>query len=196
MSDIVNRDYDLDDALDVGTPDRMKALGNPLRSIIVDIVLERAMTVTEIAERVDRPRGTVAHHVGVLVDAGLLRVVRTRQVRAIEERFYGRAALTYVMPGLPGELPFLDVVVAEVDHDRLHRSEERGGAGGATYRHARIPTERAAEFDRRLLELAIEFSNEPRGGEIEYGMYLALFPTKRRVGPRPTSPDTSEDTDE
>lgn len=185
------RDYDLDDVLDVDTPERLKALGNDLRSTIVDLVLERGMTVSEIAERVDRPRGTVAHHVDVLVDAGLIRVVRTRRVRAVDERFYGRVALTYVMPGRPGELPFLDAVAAEIDHDRLHRSKADGGAGGATYRHARIPADRAAEFDRRLLELAVEFSNEPRGGDTEYGMYLALFPTKRRLAPRSASDDTS-----
>jgi len=187
MSDVVHRDYELDDLLDVGTPERLKALGNPLRSTIVDLVLERAMTVTEIAERVDRPRGTVAHHVDVLVDAGLIRVVRTRRVRAVDERFYGRVALTYLIPGQPGELPFLDLVITEIDHDRMHLPKEEGGVGGATYRHARIPADRAEEFDRRLLELAIEFSNAPRGGDTEYGMYLALFPTKRRLEPRSES---------
>lgn len=196
MSDIVHRDYDLDEFLDVGTPERLKALGHPLRGTIVDLVLERAMTVSELAERLDRPRGTVAHHVDVLVDAGLIRVVRTRRVRAIEERFYGRVALTYVMPGRPGELPFLDAVVAEVDHERLHGSKGQGGVGGATYRRARIPADRAAEFDRRLLELAIEFSNSPRGGDVEYGMYLALFPTTRRLGPRSGRIDPADGTDE
>ncbi len=180
----MRRDYELDDELDVGTPERLKALGNPLRSTIVDLVLERAMTVTEIAERVERPRGTVAHHVDVLVDAGLIRVVRTRRIRAVEERFYGRVALTYVIPRRPGELPFLDAVAAEVDIDRLH-GPKHDGVGGATYRHARIPADRAQEFDRRLLDLAIEFSDAPRGGDTEYGMYLALFPTKRRIAPRP-----------
>ena len=55
MSDIVasprraRRDYDLADVLDVDTPERLKALGDPLRSHICDIVLERAMSVTELA---------------------------------------------------------------------------------------------------------------------------------------------------
>jgi hypothetical protein len=35
--------------------------------------------------------------VSVLVDADLVKVVRTRKVRAIEERFYGRTARIFYM---------------------------------------------------------------------------------------------------
>ena len=65
--------YELDDKIVADSPARLKALGNPLRTLILDLVLERAMTVTELAERVRKPRGTVAHHVDVLVDAGCCR---------------------------------------------------------------------------------------------------------------------------
>jgi hypothetical protein len=40
-------------------------------------MLERAASVPEMATAVQRPRSTVAHHVNVLVDAGLVRVIRT-----------------------------------------------------------------------------------------------------------------------
>ena len=181
------RDYDLEPTLDVSEPRRMKALGDPLRLQICDLVLERAMSVTELAELVDRPKGSVAYHVDVLVDAGLLRVVRTRQVRAVEERLYGRTALTYMQAGSPGELAFLRSVIAEVDHERLDALEasgegEDGTWGSTTYRHARIPHDRVAEYSRRLHELAIEFVEEPRDGDVEFGLYIALFPTNRRTG--------------
>lgn len=68
----------------------MKALADPLRSSLLDLVLERAATVKELAAAVGRPKSTVAHHVRVLVDAGLLRVVRIRRVKAIDEQWYGR----------------------------------------------------------------------------------------------------------
>jgi hypothetical protein len=51
--------------------------------------------VAELAAAVQRPKSTVAHHVNVLVEAGMLRVVRTRRVRAIDERYYGRTARTF-----------------------------------------------------------------------------------------------------
>ena len=96
------RDYELADRVDASAPEQLKALGDPLRLRICDLVLERAMSVAEIAVRVGRPPGSVAHHVNVLVAAGLLRVVRTRRVRAVEERFYGRVARTIVLPPTPG----------------------------------------------------------------------------------------------
>ncbi|MGH3757586.1 hypothetical protein [Actinophytocola sp.] len=54
-------------------------------------MLERAANVAEPAAAVKRPRSTVAHNVNVLVEAGMLRVVRTRRVRAIDAllRAYG-----------------------------------------------------------------------------------------------------------
>lgn len=171
-------DYELADELDVGSPERLKALGHPLRSTIVDLVLERAMTVSELADRLGRAKGTVAYHVDVLVEAGLVRVVRTRRVRAIDERLYGRAARTYLLPHAPGEIPFLRDLVAEVDLDRMANAAT---AGVSTYRHARIPADRVVEFGARMMQLALEFVAEPRGGDTEYGLYLALFPTTRRV---------------
>ena len=147
------------------------------------------MSVTELADRLDRPRGSVAHHIGVLVDAGLLRVVRTRQVRAVEERFYGRPALTYVLPDRPGEIPFIRDVLAEMDVERISND---GRHSTSTYRHARIPERRAREYADRLQALALEFAEEPRGGDTEFGLYIALFPTKRLPAPKPTAvPDAA-----
>jgi len=51
--------YELDETIVADSPARLKACGHPLRSLILDLVLERAMSVTELAERVHKPRGTV-----------------------------------------------------------------------------------------------------------------------------------------
>ncbi len=173
-------DYELADEVHANTSARMKALGDPLRMTILDLVLERAMTVTELAARLRRPKGSVAYHVKVLVDAGLLQVVRTQKVRAIEERYYGRSGLTIVFDDHHGEqLPFLDEVLAEAE---LDLSDDVATAG-FTYRRARIPKERAAEYVERLYAMTLEFIGEPRHGDIEYGMYVAMFPTRRQIAP-------------
>src|SRR6476469_9914979 len=85
-------DYELADRMALTRPAQVKAIGHPLRTTILSLLHERAATVTELAAAVDRPKSTVAHHVKVLAEAGLVQVVRTRRVRAIEERFYGRTA--------------------------------------------------------------------------------------------------------
>src|SRR6188472_1231101 len=90
-------DYELADRIALTRPSQVKAIGHPLRTTILGLLHERAATVTELAVALGRPKSTVAHHVKVLAGAGLVRVVRTRRVRAIEERFYGRTArLFYV----------------------------------------------------------------------------------------------------
>lgn len=197
------RDYELDDVFDIDTADRMKALGDPLRIRICDLVLERAYSVTELAELLDRPKGTVAYHVDLLVDAGLLKVVRTRKVRAVDERFYGRVARTYVLHdtiGTDEPLGFLGDVLREVDRELMGERHDPGDESApawtratlTTYRRARIPADRAAEYARRLSELTVEFVDEPRDGDIEFGLYIALFPTNRV---RPAAPpDASSST--
>lgn len=170
--------YDLDETINADSPARLKALGNPLRALILDLVLERAMTVTELATRVRKPRGTVAHHVDVLVGVGLLKVTATRRVRAIDERFYGRTAHTIVFPEatMDGDLPFVADARAEAD-----MSEACEGDCGFTLRHARIPAELAKEFTERVMELATEFTRLPRSGDREYAFLAGVFPTKRPV---------------
>lgn len=183
MSDVPEHqlDYALADVVHADTPARLKALGDPLRMLLMDLVLERAMTVTELAERVERPRGTVAHHVDLLVEAGLLQVVRTRRVRAVDERFYGRVARTVMFPdhAHTGDLPFFADARSLADLDAPADSP-----GYFTMRAVRVPEERAAEFVARLDALALEFSRTPRSGRHEYAMLLGLFRTNRKVAPR------------
>ena len=175
-------DYDLDDRIIADTPQRMKALGEPVRMLVLDLVLERAMTVTELADRIGKAKGTIAHHVDVLIASGLLKVVRTRQVRAVTERFYGRTAQTIVLTSNPtDDLPFFAAARAEADWDALR---EQCHGGGFSMRHARIPHERATEFATRLEELALEFSRLPRDGDREYALIVGVFPTTRPVSPR------------
>lgn len=189
-------DYDLDDQLTANTPERMKALAEPLRLAICDVVLERAMTVTQLASTFGRPRGTIAYHVNVLVDADLLRVVRTRQVRALEERFYGRTARTFVMAKTPGQLPFFDELAGSVDATAVDHPRF------STLRRARVSDERAEEYNRRLHELALEFSREPRTGETEYALLIVTTATtrfgavRRDSDTRPATDDTVEGTTE
>src|SRR4029079_13452358 len=90
-------DYELADRIALTEPSQVKAIGHPLRTAILGLLHERAATVNELAVALGRPEISVAHHVSDLARARLLRVVRPRRVRAIEERFYGRTArLFYV----------------------------------------------------------------------------------------------------
>ena len=90
-------DYEAADVLVVREPERLRALGHDLRAKIVVLLRDQALSVTELSDELDVPKGTVSHHVKVLEDAGLVRVIRTRQVRAVTEKFYGRTARLFLM---------------------------------------------------------------------------------------------------
>ena len=174
-------DYELSDEISADTPARLKALGDPLRQLILDLVLERSMTVTELAERVQRPRGSVAHHVDLLLEVGLLQVTRTRKVRAMDERFYGRTARTINFPSHAhdGDLPFFADARAVADMEAMAADVPTT----FTMRSVRIPDEVAQEFCDRVLALALDLSRTARGGTREYALIAGLFPTTRPVAP-------------
>jgi len=186
-------DYDLADTVEVSTPAQLRAIADPLRSTILDLVLERAATVAELAAAVDRPKSTVAHHVNVLVDAGMLRVVRTRRVRAIDERYYGRTGRTLYVgvvrrPGdteTPVCINGLSVAAAESvpahEADLLY----------STMRHARIPAPLASQFWERVEALVREFTQLPRAGDTVFGFAAGLYPTDH-----PTLPEANHESGE
>ncbi len=172
-------DYDLDDMLVVTAPHQLRALADRLRATLLELVLERAATVTEMAQAVDRPKSTVAYHVNILVAAGLFRVVRTRRVRAIDERYYGRVARTLYIGVL--SRPEDKQVVAAIN-GLAEAAAEAAPAHAAdelrcTLLHARIPIEEVRNFWAQVQELARRFAQIPRAGDQVYGFAAGLYPT-------------------
>ena len=182
-------DYDLADRIALTRPAQVKAIGHPLRTTILSLLHERAATVTELALAVERPKSTVAHHVKVLTEAGLVQVVRTRRVRAIEERFYGRTArLFYVgVERGPGgdDMPrdFNDFEVAAEESAAAYRDGKLWGF----IRHARISEEQASAFWKRMAELVVEFDKLPRSGETVYGFAVGVYPSDHPTLPLDTT---------
>jgi DNA-binding transcriptional ArsR family regulator len=178
-------DYELADRIALTRPDQVKAIGHPLRTTILQLLHERAATVTELAAAVDRPKSTIAHHVDVLTRSGLLRVVRTRKVRAIDERFYGRTARMFYVAAEPSpageEVPgdFNDFEVAARESATAF---EQGKLWGFI-RHARIPEEQASRFWDQMADLVDQFDKIPRSGETTYGFAIGIYPTKHPTLP-------------
>ena len=193
-------DYEIADRIVLNTPSQVRAIGHPLRTKILGLLHERAATVTELAIALKRPKSTVAHHVKVLSQAGLVQVVKTRRVRAIEERFYGRTARMFyvgVERSPAGEdLPpdFNDFEVAARESTSAHRDGKLWGF----IRHARISQAQASEFWEQMVELVAKFDRLPRSGDTTYGFAIGVYPTdyptlpsdddatqpRRRRGPR------------
>jgi len=178
-------DYDLADRIGLTEPSQVKAIGHPLRTTILGLLHERAASVSELAIAVERPKSTVAHHVKVLAEAGLVQVVRTRRVRAIEERFYGRTARMFyvaVQRSADGDdMPrdFNDFEVAAAESAAAFRDGKLWGF----IRHARISEPQASAFWERMAELVDEFDRLPRTGETMYGFAVGVYPTDQPTLP-------------
>lgn len=190
MADHTAPDYELDTTLEFSGLEQYRALFEETRMEIVDLLLERAATIKELSEALQKPKGTIGHHVAVLEEAGLIRVVRTKMVRAIEAKYYGRTARTYLI-GDKSESGF-DLArghfLANATAEFSLADPKAEPPPLSTLRYARIPDDRADEWLDRLVDLAHEFVSEPRGGETTYGLLLAMYPTAR-----PHLPDPEDD---
>lgn len=170
-------DYELDDYLKVTEPEQFRAAGDSTRQRIISLLSEKAATTSQLAVALGQPKGSVGHHLKVLESAGLIRVVRTRQVRAITEKYYGRTARMF-------EFMDADSEDREIDFFRQARNEEVEADPDEefshllTLRHARIPATRANEFRQRVQELAEEFSDfDSVPGERVYGFLAHVYLT-------------------
>jgi len=179
-------DYELADRIALTRPSQVKAIGHPVRTTILGLLHERAATVGDLAVALTRPKSTVAHHVKVLGEAGLVQVVRTRRVRAIEERFYGRTARMFYVgverspdgEGMPRD--FNDFEVAAHESAAAYRDGKLWGFA----RHARISEAQASEFWERMADLVTAFDQLPRSGDTMYGFAVGVYPTDQLTLPR------------
>jgi DNA-binding transcriptional ArsR family regulator len=181
--EIIDRspDYDLDDVLVVEDAKQLRALAHDLRARIVGLLRERAASTTELATALGLPKGTVGHHLKVLESAGLVRVVRTRKVRALTEKFYGRVARLFVLKGdeAPEELRggAISALMLHQAADELQNAGEEMGT--AAMLNVRLSRKDRQRFERRLNRLVADYQRaEDPAGE-RHVLAYALF----RAGP-------------
>ncbi|HJU47896.1 MAG TPA: winged helix-turn-helix domain-containing protein [Gaiellaceae bacterium] len=180
-------DYELEDVLTIRDAGQLKALADGLRGRIVAMLRERSASTTELAAALGLPKGTVGHHVKVLERAGLIRVVRTRRVRAVTEKYYGRVAKLFVLKGDdeapdavgPGTLAALMLrQAADEILTVAPRTDE------SAFLHVRLSAADARRLRKRLARLISDFSAaEHTEGEL-YGFVAAAFPTAHALPPR------------
>ena len=165
-------DYDAPAVLQVSEPEQLRALADELRNRIIGLLRERARSTQQLAEELGIPKGTIGHHLKVLEKAGLIHVVRTRQVRAVTEKFYGRTARLFLF---------------QVDDPESERAlgatilrqaaRELAEAPKVSFGHptARLVPADARRLERRLHKLMDDFlaADQPQG--MLYAFAAALY---------------------
>ncbi|MGB7859921.1 MAG: winged helix-turn-helix domain-containing protein [Acidimicrobiia bacterium] len=180
--------------MELDQPDQMRAFLEETRGDIIDLLGERSATIKELSEALGKPKGTIGHHVSVLAEQGLIRVVRTKKVRAIEAKYYGRTARTFLLGGVMNQdtsvAPefFLTAAASEYANAASSIGEKGDDTPLSTLRYARIPESRAREWSKRLIELTEEFAGEERGGDTTYALVVGFYPTAKPRLPDPDGP--------
>jgi DNA-binding transcriptional ArsR family regulator len=133
------------------------------------------------------PKGTVGHHLKVLERAGLIRVVRTRQVRALTEKYYGRVARLFELKGVDTDEDLRAGAISAMmlrqaaDEVAVTDADEKGRAG---IRRVRLNEKDAQRFRRRLerLQADVQAAADPNG-ELHV-LSLAFFRSNLTLPPR------------
>jgi DNA-binding transcriptional ArsR family regulator len=170
--------YEAPDVLLVQEPEQLRALGDDLRTRIVVLLREHAHSITELADLLGLPKGTVGHHVKVLEKAGLVQVVRTRKVRALTERYYGRTARLFIFKSTDDaggeDVRNLAAASLRTAAEEMLPPDDDDRTTFAVLR-MRLTDADARRFARRLEKLERDFmaANDPQGKP--YSLVATLF---------------------
>jgi DNA-binding transcriptional ArsR family regulator len=170
------RDYEAEDVLVVDKPDQLRALADDLRATLIALLRERARSTQELAEHLELPKGTVGHHLKVLERAGLIRVVRTRKVRALTEKYYGRVAWLFIIrssdaPG--GARPLAAALRRAADELEVMEGGPDVCVSGVL--RVRLTSEDARRFERRLQKFTEDLLAADAAGGREFVFANAFF---------------------
>jgi DNA-binding transcriptional ArsR family regulator len=76
----------------ISTIEQLKAISDPLRLNILELVAHEALTVRQVASRLGQPPTRLYYHVAELEKAGLVSLVDTRVKSGIIEKYYRTSA--------------------------------------------------------------------------------------------------------
>jgi DNA-binding transcriptional ArsR family regulator len=154
--------------LDATDPIRARALGHPTRHRLLLELGESGATVSQLAHRLMINKGNVAHHLAVLVDAGLVGKGPTRTVRGGTEQYYVRAATRIRFEGGPDNVALMAMM------SNLADAIARDERALLNHRTLRLTARQAAALAARLDQLVHEL--EPAGErEQRYGVVVSVY---------------------
>ena len=160
---------DLPETFHVTTEEQLRAVSNLTRHKIMAVLRFEPATITQIAGRVGLAKGSSSYHVRLLERAGLVKVVRTRKVRGVTERYYAMAARAIALPDPGAGQP--DVLMRHAVADL----EASDGERFVQMAHLRLTGEQFAELGARLEALAEEYRELSDPSLPDVSLAFALF---------------------
>jgi DNA-binding transcriptional ArsR family regulator len=151
--------------IDATDPVLANALGHPTRHRLLLALGDQGATVSQLANRLMINKGNVAHHLGVLAAAGLVRKGPRRTVRGGTEQYYlPRSARLNVGSGEPTEA-MLGNLAAEIAAD---------DQAMVNHRVLRLTARQAKALAAHLDELIQHLEPAPER-EQRYGVIVGVY---------------------
>lgn len=171
---------DLPLRLTISTEQQFKAISDIARSRILGVIQYQPLTARQIAQRLQATPGAIGHHLHVLEEAGLVKVVARRITHGIVASYYTRAARIFDF-SLPSEIRESRGKLNTVEKARTELLEsivsyEDDPLYCEGFPHVRLTLERMREYQRRFFALIDELIEEPPdpNGEV-YGVFFSMF---------------------
>ena len=167
--------------LTISTEQQFKAISDMVRSRILGVIQYQPLTAKQIAQRLQATSGAIGHHLRVLEEAGLVKIVARRLVHGIVACYYTRAARIYdfdfpqdVTGSYSVDLDFISHARAEMVDSLVSYGDDKPRFNA--FPHARLSPEKAQEYLRRFEALLNEFIEEKPDpdGKI-YSVFFSMF---------------------
>jgi len=174
-----------EEVMRVATPAQFKAMAHPLRQRLLFALIHPA-TISQLATAMGSQKGNIAHHLKVLTEAGMVRMVATRTVRGGTERYYQRTARRYDL-GAKQAMAHLPLLVRAV-------ADELADAAPEPYlvlRNIRLTAEQVSQLSDQLTRLSEELT-DAGPGHPRYGLLLTLY-RPNQPEPEPDATGTDQD---
>ena len=176
MPTVNGYDYEAEDTLLVSEPPQLRAIANPFRTQLIQLLRDRARSTQELSAELGIPKGTVGHHLKVLESAGLIRVVRTRKVRALTEKFYGRTARLFLYQTEdPADGRAISAITLRQAASEVERAAHSTGFGLV---RARLTHKDVVRFERRAKKLMDDFRAADTPGGRPSSLTTGLWSTE------------------
>jgi DNA-binding transcriptional ArsR family regulator len=164
----------------ITTFEQFKAISEPVRSRILGIIQNQPATAKQLADRLGATPGAIGHHLRVLEEAGLAKVVARRLVRGIVANYYTRTAriFTYELPedvkgGVSTALDIMDTARNELAEAQTTLKEDPCQC--ISFPHVRLSPERARHYMQRLDTLLEDLLHEqPDPDGKVYGILMSM----------------------
>ena len=156
--------------LTLRSPAHFKALGHPVRHRIVNVLRQRPATLRQLASALGLAKGTVSFHVGVLRDAGLVRLAETHQVRGGTEQHFALVSRGFRFHQDSAGAEFL-LQAAAAEVLPAHGPE----TDRTVLRHLWLTPQQASALAAQLHD----YANQPRQEDADhgeaYGLLISLY---------------------